>query len=372
MPRAAVCTAIGEPLEVLDLELGAPQAEEVKVRMGASGICASDTSVQKGSLPSPMPIVLGHEGAGMVTDTGPGVEHIAVGDHVVVCAMPQCGRCHRCARGQSALCEPGEGVLVSGGLMDGTARFSTADGADVRQMVAAGTFSEEVIIPASSAIPIAKDVPFGAASLIGCALLTGAGAALNAARIRPGDTVVVLGCGPVGLCALQGARLAGAEQIIAVDLVSAKLELARELGATAAIQADSGDPVDAVRDITGGRGAEVTIEAIGHQSTVDQAITMTGRGGEVVFVGAGGKDVRLNVRLFSKLVGTAKTFKGCLYGSADNRRDVPALVDHYRAGDFKIDELITKTFTLDEINTGCAALSSGEVVSAVVQFAGDG
>jgi Zn-dependent alcohol dehydrogenase len=368
MPRAAVCTALGEPLEVLDLELEEPRAGEIKVRIGASGICASDVSVQKGNLPSPLPIVLGHEAAGVVTAIGAEVEAFAEGDHVIVAAMPQCGECYRCARGQPNLCERGDGVLISGGLMDGTSRFKTAAGADVRQFVATGTFAEEVVIPSISAARIPDDIAFAPASLIGCAVLTGAGAALNTASIRPDDTVVVLGCGSVGLCAIQGARLAGAHDILAVDLVPAKLELARSLGASGAINPGDQDVVEAVREHTGGRGANVTIEAIGIQATVDQAIRMTGRGGEVVFVGAGNKDTRVDVRQFSGLVSVSKTFKGCLYGWAHVQRDVAYLIERYQAGEFELDRLVSRRFTIDEINEGFAALGAGDVISAVVEF----
>ncbi|HEV7535342.1 MAG TPA: zinc-binding dehydrogenase, partial [Acidimicrobiia bacterium] len=207
--------------------------------------------------------------------------------------------------------------------------------------------------------------------LIGCGVLTGFGAAVNAASIRPGDTVTVIGCGSVGLAAIQGCRMAGAGEIIAIDLVPAKLDLALEVGATAVLRAGTGsdgDVVDAVRRATAGRGGDVTIECVGAQATVDQAIAMTGRGGEVVFVGAGSRDTRVNVRQFSGLVGCAKTFKGVLFGAADIQRDVIRIVDRYRAGQFELDKLVTRTYKLDEINDGLAALGSGDVVSAVVEF----
>jgi len=352
----------------MDLELEEPRAGEVKVKIGAAGICASDISVQKGSLPSPLPIVHGHEGAGDVQDLGEGVEHLAPGDQVVVEAMPQCGECYRCGRGQPYLCERGDGVLLIGGLMDGTPRFRTASGRDVHQFVATGTFAEEVVVPAISVVKIPADVPFAPASLIGCGVITGAGAALNTASIREGDTVAVLGCGNVGLSAIQGARLAGAGEFIAVDLVPAKLALAGEVGATALVNARDSDPIDAVREHTQGRGADVTIEAIGLQVTIEQAVKMTGKGGEVVFVGAGGRDTRVDVRQFSGLLSPCKTFKGCLFGWADVQRDVPRLVESYRAGEFELDKLVSRTFRVEEINDGLAALGAGDVISAVVEF----
>lgn len=368
MVRAAVCTQLDHPLEVMDLQLSGPRAGEVAVRVVASGICASDASVQKGTLPGPLPMVLGHEAAGVVEEVGDGVEHLAVGDHVAICAMPQCGQCYRCRRAQPGLCEQGDGVLFSGALMDGTRRWRMADGGDVAQFVAAGTFAERVVVPVISAVRLPRDVPFAPASLLGCAVLTGVGAALNAAAIRPGGTVAVIGCGSVGLMAIQGARLAGAERIIAIDLVPAKLEIARGVGATDVLAAREVDVLAAVKDLTGGRGTDTTIEAAGAQLTVDQAIRMTGKGGEVVFVGAGGPDVRINVPQFTGLIGSAKTFKGCLFGGADTHRDLPRLVEHYQAGALQLDALISRTFTLGSINEGLAAVAAGDVVSAVVNF----
>jgi Zn-dependent alcohol dehydrogenase len=369
---AAVCTELNAPLQVQQLELAAPRTGEVLVRIGASGICASDISVQKGSLPSPLPLVLGHEGAGVVEAVGLGVEHLAVGDHVAVCAMPQCGQCYRCLRGQPGLCEMGDPVLMTAALMDGTQRFSYPGGSSagqmVGQMVAAGTFAERVVVPAISTVKLHPDMPFAPASLLGCAVLTGAGAAMNTAAIRPGDTVVVLGCGSVGLMAIQGARLRGAGRIVAVDLFPAKLDIAAKVGATDVIAAGEADVLAAVKELTVGRGADVAIECAGAQITVDQAIRMVGKGGEVVFVGAGTKDVRINVPQFTGLSGPAKTFKGCLYGSADIHRDVPRLVEHYLAGELQLDVLVTRTFGIEEINEGLAAVSAGDVISAVVQF----
>jgi Zn-dependent alcohol dehydrogenase len=370
MVRAAVCRELGAPLEIADLSLQGPRAGEVGVRIAASGICASDLSVQKGSLPSPLPLVLGHEGAGVVEAVGEGVTHLAVGDHVAVCAMPQCGQCYRCTRGQPGLCELGDPVLRTAALLDGTQRFSYPDGAPVGQMVAAGTFAERVVVPAISTVRLHPDMPFAPASLLGCAVLTGAGAAMNTAAIRPGDTVVVIGCGSVGLMAIQGARLSGAGRIVAVDLLPAKLDIATKVGATDVLAAGECDVLAAVKDLTAGRGADVAIECAGAQVTVDQAIRMVGKGGEVVFVGAGTKETRVNVPQFSGLVGPAKTFKGCLYGSADTHRDIPRLVDHYLAGELHLDVLVSRSFAIDAINEGLAAVAAGEVISAVVQFGG--
>jgi Zn-dependent alcohol dehydrogenase len=369
VPRAAVCTELGRPLEVMDLRLDPPRAGEVAVRLAAAGVCASDVSVMKGDLPSPRPIVLGHEAAGVVTAVGEGVTSLAVGDHVVVTAMPQCGACYRCRRGQPSLCEVADGVLFSGALRDGTPRFATGDGQPVAQMVAAGTFAEAVVVSEISVVRIPADVPLAPASLLGCGVLTGFGSAVNAATIGPGRTVAVIGCGSVGLAAVQGARLSGAEEIIAIDLVPGKLDLAVAVGATTALLAGSGDDVvERVKKETGGRGVDVTLECAGAQSTVKQAIAMTGKGGEVVFVGAGDAATRVDVPHFRGLVGCAKTFRGVLFGAADIQRDVTRIVDAYRAGSFELDRLVTRTFSLDAINDAIGSLGSGDVVSAVVEF----
>ena len=367
MPRAAVCTALGQPLEVLDLRLAPPRAGEIAVRLQASGLCASDISVLKGDLPGPVPIVPGHEGAGVVTAVGDGVTELTAGDHVVVTAMPQCGACWRCRRGQPSLCEVADGVLFSGALRDGTPRFATAAGQPVAQMVAAGTFAEEVVVSAISAVRIAADVPAAPASLLGCGVLTGFGAAVNATAIGPGRTVCVIGCGSVGLAAVQGARLAGADEIIAVDVVAAKLDLALAVGATAALPAGD-DVVEQVRKATSGRGVDVTLECVGAQVTVIQAIAATAKGGEVIFVGAGGPDVRIDVPQFRGLVGCAKTFRGVLFGAADIQRDVTRIVDAYRDGRFELDRLVTRSYRLDEINEALGALGGPDVVSAVVDL----
>ena len=369
MPRAAVCTALGRPLEVTELRLERPRAGEIAVRLAASGVCASDVAILKGDLPSPLPMVLGHEGAGVVAEVGEGVTTVAVGDHVVVTAMPQCGVCFRCRRGQPSLCEVGDPVLLSGALRDGTHRWATADGTAVAQMVAAGTFAEQVVVSAISAVPIPADVPLAPASLLGCGVLTGFGAAVNAAAIRPGHSVCVIGCGSVGLAAVQGARLAGADLIIAVDLVPAKLDLALTVGATATVEAGGDDVVALVRKETAGRGVDVAIECVGAQATVDQAIAMTGKGGEVLFVGAGDRHTRVDVPQFRGLVGPAKTFKGVLFGAADIQRDVTRIVDAYRAGQMELDRMVTHTFALEDVNDALAALGGDDVVSVVVDLA---
>jgi NDMA-dependent alcohol dehydrogenase len=367
MPKAAVCTGLNQPLEVRNLDLAPPKAGEVLVRMGASGVCHSDLSIQNGTLFGAFPIVLGHEGAGVIEQIGDGVEDLAPGDHVVISWVPQCGTCYFCARGQAFLCEAGGNAMATGGLLDGTTRFSS-NGVPVRQMACSGTFSERAVIPAIGAVKIPDDIPFEIAALIGCGVLTGVGAALNTADIRGGDTVAVIGCGGVGLNVIQGARIAGAAEIIAIDMVAAKLELARELGATKVVSAAENDPVASVLELTGGRGADVVFEVVGLRQTIEQTITMTRRGGQAVLVGVPSMDVMLELPAFFGVVLMAKTVKGCWYGSSNVREDVPKLLEHYTRGELKLDELISRRISIADIMDAFAAMEAGEVARSVIVY----
>ena len=241
MPKAAVCPAINEALEVVDVGLDDPKAGEVRVRMGASGVCHSDLSVVNGTLLSPLPAVLGHEGAGIVEAVGEGVTRVKPGDHVVLSFVPQCGTCYMCTHDSPEMCETGFIAMALGAQLDMTPRF-TRDGAPLHQMSALGTFSEELVCPEISVVKIDADVPFTSAALIGCGVLTGFGAAANTADIAKGDTVAVIGCGGVGLNAIQGAKWKGAERIIAVDRFDSKLDMAKQFGATDLVNASNGDP----------------------------------------------------------------------------------------------------------------------------------
>ena len=284
MPKAAILTGLDQPLEIHDVDLESPHAGEVRVRMAASGVCHSDLSVQNGTLMGVPPIVLGHEGAGIVEEVGEGVTSVKPGDHVVISWVPQCGDCYHCERDQGHLCKAADQALATGGLLDGTPRFKLND-ANVGQMAASGTFSEVSVIPESGAVKIPDDVDMKVAALIGCGVLTGVGAALNTADIKKGDTVAVVGCGGVGLNVIQGARIKGAGEIIAIDMNETKLQMAKEFGATATINASQGDPVSQVMSMTDERGADVAFEVIGLGPTIDQAITMTRRGGQAILVG---------------------------------------------------------------------------------------
>src|SRR6478609_4090412 len=260
--KAPVLTAYDTPLETRDdIEIAPPGPGEVKIKVVASGVCHSDLSVLNGTIPLPTPIVLGHEGAGIVEAIGEGVTSVAVGDHVVLSFVPACGECYQCKHQQAYLCEK-SAAQAAAGLLDGTTRLTSA-GAPLHQMACLGTFGPYAIVPEISTVKIPDDVPLEIAALIGCGVLTGVGAALNTADIHPGDTVAVIGCGGVGLNVIQGARIAGAREIIAVDLVPTKLGMAEEFGATHTVCAADCDPVAAVLELTGQRGADVVFEVIG-------------------------------------------------------------------------------------------------------------
>jgi S-(hydroxymethyl)glutathione dehydrogenase / alcohol dehydrogenase len=365
---AAVLTGVDQPLTVRhDVEVEAPRAGEIRIKVAACGICRSDLSMQDGTTPIPMPVVLGHEASAVVAEVGAGVTKLAPGDHVVVSWVPQCGECFFCRRGQPHLCQTADAVLLAGGLPDGTPRLRL-DGAPLFQMCGAGTYAAETVVSAHAAVKVPDDIPLDVAALMGCGVLTGIGAALNTATIVPGDAVAVVGCGGVGLNLIQGARIAGAEVIVAIDVHPAKLDTARAFGATHTVDASRTDPANAVRDLTGQRGADVAFEALGHQRTIEQTVEMTRRGGEAILVGIPRLDVMLTVPVFLGYVLQERTVKGCWYGSADIHRDVPRLVDLYRSGDLRLDELISRRIGLDGVNDALAAMKAGEVSRSVIVY----
>jgi S-(hydroxymethyl)glutathione dehydrogenase/alcohol dehydrogenase len=366
MTKAAVVAAYNEPVEIRDVELTGPRAGEIKIAVRATGVCHSDLSLQNGTLPLPLPIVPGHECAGEVIEVGEGVSRFKVGDRVVTQFHPQCGQCYFCTRGQGYMCERAA-MVATGGLLDGTPRFAS-DGAPLHQMAMLGTFAEETVIPEISAVGVPADVPMKSAALISCAVLTGVGAATNTANIRHGDAVAVLGCGGVGLNVIQGAKLAGAGELIAIDRFDSKLAMARQFGATHTINAAEGDPVAAVQGLTEGRGADVAFEVIGLEPTIMQALNMTRNGGETILVGVPRLDLTLNLPAAFTFLLSNKTLRGCWYGSSNVDRDVPKLLDLYKRGALKLDELISREIRLVEVNDAFAAMESGEVARSVIVF----
>jgi alcohol dehydrogenase/S-(hydroxymethyl)glutathione dehydrogenase/alcohol dehydrogenase len=363
---AALLDAPGKPLRITEVDLEAPHRGEVMVEIGATGVCHSDISVFNETLQHPMPVVLGHEGAGTVVEVGEGVTDVAPGDRVVLAWLAQCGSCYHCTHGRPQLCETAGVAFAKGALLDGTTRYGI-DGRPVYQMAGVGAFSQRCVVPARSAIKIPDTVPLASAALLGCGVLTGFGAAVNTAGIRVGDSAGVLGCGGVGLNAVQGARIAGARTIIAIDMHDERLDLAVKLGATHTLR-PSEKAVKEVRALTGGRGADHVLEVVGRQETVRDAVRMARRGGQVVLVGAAGDDVRVDVPAFTGLVMTEKVIRGSLYGSSDVRREVPRLVGLYESGLLHLDELVTETFEFGQVDDAVEYCASQQGARAMVVF----
>ncbi len=361
---AAAPYAQSRPLEPVEIELDPPGPGELLIRVGAAGLCHSDLSVIDGSRPRVMPMMLGHEAAGEVVEVGSGAGDFAVGDHVVLAFVPSCGHCVPCREGRAALCEPGAAANTAGTLLSGAIRFHGPEG-DPHHHLGVSAFSDHIVVSANSAVRVDPALDFETAALFGCAVLTGVGAALNSARVRPGDTVAVFGLGGVGLAALLGAVVAGAESVIAIDVVAEKLDLARDLGATHALAAGD-DVVEQVRELTSG-GADETIETVGNERVLAQAYAATRRGGTTVTVGLPHPDRMLSIPAVS-LVAEERTLRGSYLGSCVPARDIPRFVALHRAGLLPVERLLSGRIGLDEINEGFDRLASGEAVRQVVVF----
>lgn len=357
MPKAAVCVGLNAPLEIHELELESPRAGEVMVRMGASGVCHSDLSIQNGTLMGAFPMVLGHEGAGEIVELGEGVEGLEVGDHVVVSWVPQCGECYFCRHGQGYLCEAGAMAMATGGLIDGTTRFSR-DGAPVKQMACSGTFSELAVIPAIGAVKIPKDIPFDIAALIGCGVLTGVGAALNTADIQEGDTVAVIGCGGVGLNVIQGAALANAYPVVAIDLFDNKLEQARAFGATHLVNARTQDAAEVLKELSRGAGLDATVDTTGDPGVIQTAYGATSNKGRTILAGVPHHTARITIDSFPLHFG--RRIFGSHGGETVPDEDIARYIQLYKLGKLKLQELITHRFPLDDVNQAVDTVRRGE------------
>ncbi len=359
MTRAAVFRAPGDDkLDVVDVSRADVGPGQVRLRLRATGVCHSDLSAMRGVIPQPPPFVPGHEGAGEIVEVGPGVERLQVGDHAIVAWMPPCGRCRYCLGGQAELCME---VTAASGF---SPRF-IVDGQPAYGMSGTGTFAEEVVLPTEAVVPIPADVPWDVASLIGCGVTTGVGAAINAAKVEPGATVVVFGCGGVGINVIQGARLAGAAEIVAVDLVASKREWALGFGATHAVTPDELPAASA--DITGGQGFDYGFEVIGLPVTIRATYDAVRRGGTAIVVGAGSSDQKVEFNAF-ELFFNEKKLVGTLYGSADVRTEFSRLIRLWRAGRLDLEGLITKTGTLDDVNQALEDMQAGRVIRTVINL----
>ncbi len=353
--KAAVLREVNRPMLVEDVELDAPARGQVVVRTAAAGVCHSDLHFIDGSWPMRLPAVLGHEAAGVVEEVGEDVTYVRPGDHVILLFVAFCGRCRFCAMGRPNLCADGR-------LRDRTLRI---DGQAVAPFLGMSAFAERMLVGENALVRVREDMPLDRAALIGCAVMTGIGAAINTARVQAGSTCAVIGAGGVGLNVIQGCALAGAARIIAVDMAPAKLEIAREFGATHTIDASGGDAVAQVQDLTEG-GPDYAFEAIGLPQTISQAWEMVRRGGEAVIVGMApyGSVAEISAPSFLD----EKVLRGCMYGSTRPRVDMPRIVDLYLDGRIKLDELVSRRVPLGGINDAFDAMRRSEVARSVIVF----
>lgn len=364
--RAAVLHAAKTPLALETVTASVLKPADVLVRIRATGLCHTDLEVIEGSLRFPMPIVLGHEAAGIVEAVGPEARGVKVGDHVVLSWNPHCGHCFYCDRDLPILCEEYLGEGPKARAFDGESRGQIVDGRDLQHLMYLGSFGEYCIVPDQQAIVVPKEMPFDRACLIGCGVMTGVGAALNLGAIAHGDTVMVIGCGAVGLAAVQGARLAGAGAIIAFDLDATKLAIAEKVGATHAVNASTDDPVKIARRETNGRGADVVIESAGSQTAFRVTTEAVRPGGQVIWLGK--VDVQQDVSFRWGSLMQEKRIRRVSYGNARPRRDFPLLARAYLDGALMLDDLISRRIRLEDVNAGFDALKRGETIRSVVTF----
>lgn len=361
----AVLEDVGREFEITALELAEPEDDEVLVRLAASGVCASDAHTRSGRIPSPTPCVLGHEGAGVVEAVGSRVTHVRQGDHVALSWMPSCGVCRHCVAGRPELCVAAAPYMLAGTLLDGTTRLSRGD-QKIFHYSFLSTFATHTVVPAASAIRIGDDVPLAVASLVGCAIMTGYGAAVNRAQVRPGSSVLIFGAGGVGLSAVMGARVSGASTIIVVDPIASKRNEATAFGATHTLSPGD-DVADQVRALTDGIGVDYSIDAVGAPAVLEQAFDATDVGGTIVCVGIPKPDARPSLP-GPALVRSEKTITGSLYGSCKPSIDVPKIIDLYRQGLLPLDRMISKTYPLEDIGEAFDDLAAGTLNRGVLVY----
>lgn len=364
--KAALIEDYGEKVHVGEVDLRDPGPGEVLVEIAASGVCHSDLHVVTGDLPLPVPMVLGHEAAGIIRAVGPGVTSRKTGESVVLSWIPPCGSCRFCLEGQPQLCTRAAAAAMKGKLLAADAPFSRG-GQVVHSFSLTGTLSQYTVVPAQGAIPLPEGVPLDKAALLGCAVMTGVGAAMNTAALSPGQSVAVFGAGGVGLSVIQGARIAGASQIIAVDRVPLRLDLARQLGATDILNTNDEDPVDGLLSRTGGYGPDVTFEAIGRPETIVQAFNAVRKGGTAVIVGVAPPHEEISLNAFA-FPSQEKTLKGSWYGSSDPTRALPKLARLVRSGQLRLDPMVTRTYGLEDAPLAFDDLAEGRVGRPVVHI----
>ncbi len=359
--KAAVLREVKKPLSIEDVSVSKPGPREVLIRTVAAGVCHSDVHFQNGSYFYPMPAVLGHESAGIVEQVGSDVRYVKPGDHVITCLSVFCGHCKYCTGGRPSLCDKQE----TRRRPDEPSRL-TQDGKPIFQFLDLSSYAEQLLVHEHAIVKIRDDMPLDRAALIGCGITTGIGAVQNTARIPAGSTVAVIGCGGVGLAAIQGAAMAGASRVIAIDMVPSKLELAKRLGATDAVNAKDGDPVQQVKDLTGG-GVEYSFEAIGLKIAAEQAFAMLANGGTATVIGMIPLGQKIELPGVDFLF--EKKIQGSNMGSNRFRVDMPRYVDAYLAGKLKLDEMVSQRVKLADVNTAMSALEKGsDIARSVITF----
>ncbi|MAE80933.1 MAG: alcohol dehydrogenase [Chloroflexi bacterium] len=362
--KAAVLFESNKPMPIVELDQSEPKTGEVRVKMSAAGVCASDHHVMTGDNPTPMPIVLGHEGAGVVDTVGPGVTMVKQGDRCVLSFVPSCGHCRSCRTGIPNICDTNRETGTR--QYDGTCRLYTSDGTEVHQFAKLGVFAESVVIPQQACYPMPNDVPMEVAALIGCSVTTGVGGVINQPNMRAGMTVAVIGAGGVGLNAIQGAALMNASRVIAVDIHDHKLEFAYKFGATDVINANDQDAVAAIQEMTGD-GVDFAFDTFGHKLTTEQAYKATRKGGTTVIVGLAPDGMNAEIPLV-ELVRNQKTLVGSYYGSASPHETFRKLLSFYKQGRIDVGGMVTRRYKLDEINMAYEALERAEDGRGVIIF----
>jgi S-(hydroxymethyl)glutathione dehydrogenase/alcohol dehydrogenase len=365
--QAAIAFEAAAPLVVDEVDLEGPKAGEVLVRLAATGVCHTDAYTLSGKDPEGLfPCVLGHEGAGVVEDVGAGVTAVKPGDHVIPLYTPECRQCKFCLSGRTNLCITLREKQGQGLMPDGTSRLSHR-GRMIHHYMGTSTFATHTVLPDIALAKIRADAPLDKVCLFGCAVTTGIGAVLNTAKAEPGSSIAVFGLGGVGLSVVQGAVMAGAERIVAIDANPGKFELARQLGATDTLDpADVDDVAQAVIDLTDG-GADYSFECIGNVEVMGQALACTHRGwGQSIIIGVAGAGQEIHARPF--LLVTGRSWRGTAFGGVKGRTELPRYVDRYMAGRIKLDEYVTRTLPLEEINTAFEKLHEGEVIRSVILF----
>jgi alcohol dehydrogenase (nicotinoprotein) len=363
--KAAVVYETGKPIEIEELELDGPKEGEVLIRYTHAGLCHSDVHIAHGDLEARLPMVLGHEGAGIIEDVGPGVSRVKPGDHVVCSFIPNCGVCRYCATGRQSICDMGATILE--GYLPGERFPFTGPKGQYGAMCMIGTFSQYATIHQNSVVKVDDDLPLDKAVLVGCGVPTGWGSAVNTAEVRAGDTVVVIGVGGIGINAVQGARYAGAKNVIAVDPLENKREKAMELGATHAF-ASAEEAMAAITDMTRGQMADSAILTVGlmDSSVVEAGFNAVGKGGKVVVTGLNKIEMPTVQVSGSILTLFRKQIRGSLFGDCNPTTDIPKILGLYQSGDLKLDEIITRTYTLEEVNEGYEDLLNGKNVRGVI------